>query len=968
MSNSMRSGRARRAASVPRGLDVVLAIMVTAAVAAGGGGRAFAAGEVHGRMGGTVTEAETGAPVPGATVTVSSSGLIGGPRTVVTGERGTYQIADLPPGAYSVEVGYANMKPTHRTVIVRQGELTPLDVKWSAEVAGTDVTYVVEERHLTKPDSTQSGTVITAEQSSRVATNREYQDIAEQVAGIVDVNGGGNPQVKGMNLLGNKYLVDGLEITDPVTQTFSANINFDSISSVDIITGGMEAQYNATGGIINLITEGGSDTWRVDSSIYVNHSKLAASGQYGPNVWDGRTPASNVPSPPTQQYQINENVGGPLIKNKLWFHESVEFDYTEFSTPAGPPLNLQAPTRRFTGLLARFKLTWAPSAKHRLTLSTSADPSVIDNNARRTANARLPIAQIGQEQGGFFSILQWSYFATPNVTTTVQAGFAQTHVNTGPQGILRSIDPLPAGAMFSDLNKTYDPARPGHNNLDDGSYWYQGDYYTAYDDRYRFQLDPSVSVRGDFLGTHDAKAGLQTSYKYSTYHFVPSGGGAYYFDADGGPLEDGLCNESMGTGGCFQKQVSEEYTQRYSAYTTGLFLQDRWRLNKRLAFAPGVRFDYGRSKNSQGETASSLFAIGPRFGVLVDPVGDKKTTIYAFYGRVNEVDSLLAAAYTSSTPYTTTYGWDADAKVFNQVVDRTGGPGGYKVDPSSKTAPHTDEISAGVRRELGFNTLGSIEYTYKRMANLWDLIETNVVWDPTGFRQLTDAKGNPVYRDAMNPQKVYLATTNHGYVRKYQGIDFVVESRPSPRWDLYFAYTAAWLYGSAADQFGGQVNDTSGPGYNPRQQFLWHGFLPEDIRHTLKVRPSYSAGGLTLGGFMQFQTGAPYSRDVFQYSPDGAYVNRRTPIGTEANPKRLNDPTAFSELRVPDTLTIDVRAAYDLNAIWGGRHHVQIIADIFNVLNLRTPLTLLTADRDGYGQVATRLQPFRAQLALRYQF
>ena len=118
--------------------------------------RRAAAVEVNGRLGGTVTEAQTGAPVPGATVTISSKALIGGPKTYHADENGHYLIEELPPGSYTVEVSYANFKSVRRQVVVRQGELAPLDVAWSAELAETEVTVIKEERHLTKPDSTQS--------------------------------------------------------------------------------------------------------------------------------------------------------------------------------------------------------------------------------------------------------------------------------------------------------------------------------------------------------------------------------------------------------------------------------------------------------------------------------------------------------------------------------------------------------------------------------------------------------------------------------------------------------------------------------------------------------------------------------------------------------------------------------------------------------------------------------------------
>src|SRR3954465_11734564 len=84
-------------------------------------GSAWAVGETAGRIGGTITEAQTGAPVPGATVTISGASLIGGPRTVTTGDDGRYEIVEVPGGSYSVEVSYSGVKPIRRRVVVRQG-------------------------------------------------------------------------------------------------------------------------------------------------------------------------------------------------------------------------------------------------------------------------------------------------------------------------------------------------------------------------------------------------------------------------------------------------------------------------------------------------------------------------------------------------------------------------------------------------------------------------------------------------------------------------------------------------------------------------------------------------------------------------------------------------------------------------------------------------------------------------------
>jgi hypothetical protein len=228
--------------------------------------------------------------------------------------------------------------------------------------------------------------------------------------------------------------------------------------------------------------------------------------------------------------------------------------------------------------------------------------------------------------------------------------------------------------------------------------------------------------------------------------------------------------------------------------------------------------------------------------------------------------------------------------------------------------------------------------------------------------------GNPIYVDPTQPQQINLITTNHNGVRVYHGVDFVVESRPTPNWDLYIAYTMSWLYGSMAEQFQGQINGTVGPFYNPRQTHLYNGFLPEDLRHVLKVRPSYTYNRLTLGAFMAYSTGVSLSRYVFEYLPDGAYLNVRTPIGTEANLKRPNDPKGFSEYRLPDTLGVSVRAAYDFGSLFRDGQHLHLLLDVFNVLNLRAPTDVQTEDRDNYGAVLARQLPFRVQVGLRYMF
>ena len=140
---------------------------------------AWAVGETNGRIAGTVTETATKKNVAGADVVVAGDALIGGARTTQTDDAGHYELVELPPGVYDVEAGYPGFAPARRRIVVRQGETAPLDISWSATSSEVKTYNIVEELHLTRPDSTQQGTVISADQANKVATGRTYQNIAQ---------------------------------------------------------------------------------------------------------------------------------------------------------------------------------------------------------------------------------------------------------------------------------------------------------------------------------------------------------------------------------------------------------------------------------------------------------------------------------------------------------------------------------------------------------------------------------------------------------------------------------------------------------------------------------------------------------------------------------------------------------------------------------------------------------------------
>jgi len=933
----------------PTGLFLVLALVLGVA-----GPRVAQAAEQNGRIQGKVLEAGSNAPVPGAMVSADGPALIGGPKVTATAADGFFELTGLPPGSYTVEIGMEGVKPLRRKVQVRQGETSPLNVSWSVEIAQEETIVVEYESPGTRPESTQSGTVLSSTGQSKVASGRSYQAVMQQVAGV---SGGANPDVRGGNALMNRYLVDGLDITDPVTNTFSSNINFDSIASFSVITGGMEAQYNSMGGIINLISAQGSDEFHIDASLYANHYKLSAPAQYGSQLYEGTRPFDETIRPPTQGYQGNLNISGPILKEKLWYNASVEYRNTQASVPSGPPLNIQAPNRVFNAYYLRGKVTYAPGSRSRLTLSALSDPASIDYPDNNGGNANLftPLASRHQNQGGVLGTLIWEYFPSDETTYKVQVGGQQSSIESGPQGRLGKIDFKALEGKYSEANLFYDYNRPRHVNGDDNSAWYNFGTY-AKDDRYTLSTDMSVARRAVIFGQrHEAQVGFQGRLvQRRIFREVP--GGSVYNDAGGGPGEGGLCLDETTGVGCSQRVDTPAYRGIERGAGFGLYVQDRWRVLDWITLMPGLRFDYGMTKDATRRVVSQLNGFGPRLGAVFDVTRDQKTIFSAFYGRSNETLSLLAAANASPGSLSTTYQWNRNTNQF-EFLRTSGGAGGTQVDPHNHTSPHSDEVLVSLRRQVARSTSVSVEYSYKKLSNIWDRVEINQIWDPSGTRIVDYVNGEP--------RQVLLITRPEDNWVKYQGVDFIIDGQPAPQWQFYAAYTLSFRYGPGNDELG-QIG--LGSQYaNPRQAKFYDGYAFGDTRHQLKFQGSYTWGGLSVGPGFTFSTGTPVAKTYLTANNTTGTI-LRSPVGT--TPGNGNDPQQVAEFRTPDQFIINARASYDFEQLLGQK--IMVIADVFNLLNASTPTLVRNADAatvpNSFGTVAARQQPFRLQLGLRYQY
>jgi Carboxypeptidase regulatory-like domain len=924
--------------------------------------RAGAIGEQTGRIKGIVSDAQSGARLPGATVSASSPAMIGGARSVLTDESGRYELDNLPPGVYRLEISYPETVPNVRTVVVQPGVATQVNVAWSVESGTTESVRIVERTPLTRPDSTQAGALLRYPSLNKLPTSRSYQGVTQQVAGVApDPNPRDtNPIIKGGLNLHNHYLVDGLDVTDPVTGTFSTNLTFDSIEAVDVLTSGMEAQYNSLGGVINVITLSGSDEAHVNASAYGSLGELAAKSSYGSNVYDGVQPFNHSPVPDNQAFQFSLTAGGPVVKQRLWVSGSYELRLTEQSVVKAPPLgvppfDVQHPPFTTTEHLGRVKLTYAPNAQHRVNFAANVVTAALNNGSG--GNSSLGVAENHQDIRNLFGVVSWDWLGGPRVSTNVRGGFLWQHLDNGPQGLLGDVDTTGCEKFDVVKNCTYDPNRPRHVNSVDGTMWYQGGTRQI-SDRYRVQLDPSITLRGHLLGRHDAKAGMQLEYGYR-FRDVSVPGEFVFIDRTSPPrpLEAGLCDPVTNPDACFARTRTAPFKSGGAGVGVGIYVQDRWWTPlSRLTVVPGLRFDWGLTADRKSRTVTNLTGVAPRLGAIIDLTGDGRATAFAHYGRHTETLSLLTASNVDfvETTMSETFLWDPAKKDFTIPAGAQGGATGLVVDHNAKT-PHMDEVSAGVRAEIAPSSAVELDYTFRHYANLWAAREANIIWDPTGARIVG-------WLDPMKEgQAVYVFTTPDDNERTYHGFDLIAQGSPTRNWDFGASYTLSWLFGPGNTVFG--QNAELSQYDNSRQKRFYDGFLPGDVRHNVKVFGSYTfRDRLIIGLNFAYLTGGPLTK-VYA---EGISANYRSPLGTEPGPG--NDVKTISEFRTPDRTVVDLRVMCNVLPRRFGQK-LNLIADLFNAFNSQTPLALEVHDIPTFGQAtSTRQPPLRVQLALQYVY
>lgn len=300
---------------------LLIAIAVPAAVAA--------SQAVFGAISGTVSDA-SGGVLPGATVAVTNLAT-NVTKTLTTNEAGVYNVTNLVPGIYKVEASLSGFK----TAVVSS---VTLEVNANQRVdvmlevgAATEMVNVTADAPLLQTEQTNLGQTVTQQQIEQLPTARNLFNLIPLAAGISQqaacdgCGNNGNLRINGDRPRNQDYILDGTTMTAPVFGGQAFNPSVDSIQEFRIETNSMSAEYGkAGGGIIIAVTKSGTNAFRGSGYVYTRNEKLNARNYF-------ENPAE--PKNPFDQNEFGGTIGGPLVRNKLFFFSDYQAVRLDAQTP-----------------------------------------------------------------------------------------------------------------------------------------------------------------------------------------------------------------------------------------------------------------------------------------------------------------------------------------------------------------------------------------------------------------------------------------------------------------------------------------------------------------------------------------------------------------------------------------------------------------------------------------------------------
>jgi Carboxypeptidase regulatory-like domain/TonB dependent receptor-like, beta-barrel len=852
----------------------------------------FSQSRETGAIRGVVTD-EQNSPLPGVAVTLSGANMMGA-RSAVTDAVGEFRFPAIPPGDYQLKFELQGFGTLVREKIrINTTATLTFDVQLKPAAVSEEVT-VVAQSPTVDVKSTETASVTLSNEILRNMPNSQFTSNIVNLAPGVD----NNVAFGASESTGIAYSMDGVNVADPEGGSAWVFSDYNIIEEAKVMGIGLPAEYgNFTGVIFNLVTKSGgnqlSGHFEFDFQGYQATSPFWQANNNQAYLAD----FPELTSPSSWLMDMNAHLGGPIIKDKLWFYVGGQF-YRTKNRPAGFPEDVDYKQPRF---FAKLSSQLTPS----LNMSLAFQRTKYQGTNRGAWADVSPEATVTQDSPDWLISFSLTKILSPKTFFDLKSNYFE--------GIYY-LDPEVGFSTYShfilDDNKLYDSA---------------GYYYYA--DRARFGTNASLThyVENFIAGSHEFKFGAEVERSMARSR--------YGYTGTGGPLGDNVKYIDY-----FSYGYDGPYlAYQYSGYDTNTrytrlegFAQDNWQITKRLNLSLGLRFsqNWGDVKGVDGSVYKT-HRLAPRLGFTFDILGDKSTILKAHYGQFTE--AMLTGYHDRMNPSQNFgdyvgYYWDLEASQWVEMFRVAHNP--FTMDPDIKH-PYMTQWTVGIERELFKDTALSVTYINRRWNNIIgrydtsadyvtasayspELDQTFTVYERTA--ETVNTVTTLITNLRMDPSMPWILETPY---RKYQGIEILFNKRFSSRWQLLASYVYGRATGTIDNSFGSDIG-WAGTKSDPNQWINAEGKLTNDPTHMIKLQGTY-----VLPFDINFNF---YYRGI---TGDAWTTRLRTGAFNQGRITFFTEPRGSHHYPLVNTLDLRLEKVFTL----AQKYRLGVIVDIFNVFN-----------------------------------
>ena len=868
----------------------------------------------RGTLWGTV-EDSSGARVAAAIITVTNPEFSLA-RQTQSDDRGEFRIEELPPGEYRVTVNAPGFSEATSEIVVAVSSVREINVTLRPrDIAEKVIVNTNSQSITTEPLETASAVhqavAYRQDLESIPLAARSFANIAYLAPGTEPVEPSDPTKARitavatgGSSGLNNEVSVDGGDNSDDYIGGFLQNFSPDAIQEFAFRTAQADADTGrTTAGSVVITTRSGSNTWHGDLAFYERAAALNARFPID-------NPARNPKQPFSRQNYVG-TLGGPIVKDRLWCFNSLEYVHENASIAYSPantaqfdalaqlaseglipgvnsidvPNNAGLP---FRDSLATFRMDWAQSERSRWFLRGAMDSYTMRNAL--VQQGALPSTGVTSHNNYFSLVLGQQFTFSPSWFGSLVLNASALHLTQ-----TRNVQ---LGFALAFPFTTTSSAITGFETYGDNQFVTGITNFPVLRNQQKYQVRYDVT---HVAGSHAPRFGVNFIHEpvlrgaltatAETLITFPQDPAYYLANPAQFPIDYGAGKSFTPAGdGSFSQNVQR----------LGLYAEDSWRRSSRLTINYGLRYDttfglfiaFGRDQSFNPALSTGLVngiphdyhkAFAPRLGIAQALGASRRTVLRAGVGLYfNDLAQN---------------GW---VKAF-QSVDAgsllSGPTSPSLIDPDYHT-PYALHATAGVQHALSAHWMIGADWTHETGMH--------------GYRSYGYAEATVFRSDNRS---------------SYDGLSLRVQGNVGHRVHLTAHYTLAkaQTWGCVLGELFDYVNGVC----DPNNAFAPGDYGPsgEDVRHRLVLAGTFQMpGGFLISTLAQAESARPYTMT--------------TPVGNRAVVNGVK--TTLDEFRGTPYIQADLRVSRPLRI--RERWSLTPFAELFNLFNRNNPGAFFVTD------------------------